>query len=154
MRIIYKIFTIIFFLQLLNNCGYSPLYKNLSDTNFSISIVKISGDREVNNYIQRNLKKYSLIEKERNFSLTIKTKSDKIIIAKDTTGAASDYKITINSDFDITLGNINRRIVISESFNMKSFTDKSEENNYENNLKINLSEIIIQKLILKLSQLK
>ena len=51
MRIIYKILTIIFFSLLLNNCGYTPLYKNLSDTNFSISIVEISGDREVNNYI-------------------------------------------------------------------------------------------------------
>lgn len=154
MRIIYKILTIIFFSLLLNNCGYTPLYKNLSDTNFSISIVEISGDREVNNYIQTNLKKYSLTEKEVNFDLIIKTKSDKVIIAKDTTGAASDYKITINSDFDITSRDINRKITISESFNMKSFTDKSEENNYENNLKINLSEIIIQKLILKLSQLK
>jgi len=154
MRIIYKILTIIFFSLLLNNCGYTPLYKNLSDTNFSISIVEISGDREVNNYIQTNLKKYSLTEKEVNFGLIIKTKSDKVIIAKDTTGAASDYKITINSDFDITSRDINRKITISESFNMKSFTDKSEENNYENNLKINLSEIIIQKLILKLSQLK
>jgi hypothetical protein len=154
MRIIYKILTIIFFSLLLNNCGYTPLYKNLSDTNFSISIVEISGDREVNNFIQTNLKKYSLTEKEVNFGLIIKTKSDKVIIAKDTTGAASDYKITINSDFDITSRDINRKITISESFNMKSFTDKSEENNYENNLKINLSEIIIQKLILKLSQLK
>lgn len=154
MKIINKILIIIFFSLILNNCGYSPLYKNISNTNFSISIVEISGDRQVNNYIQSNLRKYSISEKEKNFNLIIKTKSDKVIIAKDTTGAASDYKITINSNFTINSETMNKKITISESFNMKSFTDKSEENNYEKNLKLNLSEIITQKLILKLSHIK
>ena len=51
-----KIF-LLFFLILLTNCGYSPLLSTIND-DFNINNLSFGGDRQINNYISSNLKKY------------------------------------------------------------------------------------------------
>ena len=49
---------IILIFMFLNSCGFTPLYTNNSDVNFSIEQVNYTGDRELNNFLKTNLNKY------------------------------------------------------------------------------------------------
>ena len=91
-----KLFILFF---LLISCGYAPLYKDLSNTDFSIQIVKINGDRNLNNLFKSNLINYDSKNSEKNYDIDINTRYIKSIIAKDTTGAATEYKLTVNAFF-------------------------------------------------------
>ncbi len=135
-------------------CGYSPLYKDLSKINFSITINEINGDRKINNLLKSNLNKYNTNNLEKNYNIDINSKYIKDIIAKDTTGAATEYKLTINATFKISEENYNKEFIFNESFNMKSFSDQLEEQDYEEDVKSNLANIITRKLVLQLSLIK
>ena len=139
---------------LLANCGFTPMYKDFSNTNFSIKIDQMSGNRNINNKIKNILSKYNFTNKNRNFNVSFDTEYRKNIVAKDTTGAATEYKIIVETEFTIISEEFQKQIKISESFNMQSMSDKLEEQDYENNINDNLSNTISRKLILQLSQIK
>ena len=139
---------------LLANCGFTPMYKDFSNTNFSIKIDQMSGNRNINNKIKNILSKYNFTKKNRNFNVSFDTEYRKNIVAKDTTGAATEYKIIVETEFTIISEEFQKQIKISESFNMQSMSDKLEEQDYENNINDNLSNTISRKLILQLSQIK
>ena len=150
MKKIKSIYIITIFLLFIS-CGYSPLYKDLTDVNFSISLNKIDGNRTINNLIISNLNSYNSNDEEKNYDMDIKTKYIKDIIAKDTTGAATEYKLTISASFKVNSSDYKREFVFKESFNMKSIADKLEEQDYEETIKSNLVNTITRKLILQLS---
>ena len=52
---------------LLNNCGYSPIYSKNIDQKLNVELVDFSGDREINNSIKFNLKRYNYQENELKF---------------------------------------------------------------------------------------
>jgi outer membrane lipopolysaccharide assembly protein LptE/RlpB len=139
---------------LLVSCGYSPLYKDLSNINFSITLNKISGDRKINNLIKSKLNTYNSNNAEKQYAIDINTKYKKDIIAKDTTGAATEYKLTIKTSFKVNSNNYEREFIFQENFNMNSISDKLEEQDYEENIQSNLANIITRKLILQLSLIK
>ena len=149
-----KSFNLIVIFLLFISCGYSPLYKDLSNINFSITLIEANGDRKINNLIKSKLNSYNSNDAEKNYDIDIKTKYIKDIIAKDTTGAATEYKLTINASFKISSDNYKREFVFKESFNMKSISSKLEEQDYEEDIKSNLVNIITRKLILQLSLVK
>lgn len=146
-----KSINLILIFLLFISCGYSPLYKDLSNINFSITINEINGDRKINNLIKSKLNTYNTNNTEKDFEIDINTKYKKDIIAKDTTGAATEYKLTINSSFKVNSNNYEKEFVFKESFNMKSISDKLEEQDYERNIQSNLVNTIIKKLVLQLS---
>ena len=94
---------------------------------------------------------YNSNNREKNYTIDIDTNYTKNIIAKDTTGAATEYKLIINSSFKVNSNNYERLFVFQESFNMKSISDKLEEQDYERNIKSNLVNTITRKLVLQLS---
>ena len=143
---------IIFFLFI--SCGYSPLYKDLSNINFSITLNEVNGNRTINNLIKTKLNTYNSNVAEKNYNIDVNTKYIKDIIAKDTTGAATEYKLTISTSFKVNSSDYKREFIFQESFNMKSISDKLEEQDYENNVQSNLVNIITRKLILQLSLVK
>ena len=142
------------FILLLNSCGYSPMFKDFSDLNFSINIKETFGSREINNLIISNLKNYSKIDSSKKYEVTVDSEYKKNIIAKDSTGAATEYKIIVSSSFKIKSTNFNEEISFNESFNMQSMSNRLDEKDYEENIKNNLTNTITRKLILKLSQLE
>tara|TARA_Y100000768_G_scaffold372744_1_gene340677 strand:- start:1916 stop:2383 length:468 start_codon:yes stop_codon:yes gene_type:complete len=155
MKIIFKnISKFILIIFLLNSCGYSPMFKDFTDLDFSINIKETSGARKINNLIITNLKSYAKIKATKEYNISIDTEYNKNIIAKDSTGAASEYKIVISSNFKINSTNFNEEIGFTESFNMQSMSNKLDEKDYEENIQNNLTNTIIRKLILKLSQLE
>tara|TARA_B100001057_G_C22219409_1_gene707689 strand:+ start:117 stop:578 length:462 start_codon:yes stop_codon:yes gene_type:complete len=144
---------IILFLLFIS-CGYSPLYKDLSNINFSISLSEMNGNRNINNLIKSKLNTYNANNAEKKYVVDINTKYIKDIIAKDTTGAATEYRLSINVSFKVNSNDYEREFIFKESFNMKSISDKLEEQDYENNIQSNLVNIITRKLILQLSLVK
>lgn len=145
-------FFVIFFLFI--SCGYSPLYKDLGDINFSITVNETNGNRKINNLLKSKLSSYNSTDAEKNYIIKISSEYFKNIIAKDTTGAATEYKLIVNASFIVTSTNEEKQFNFKESFNMKSMNDRLEEQDYENNLKSNLVNTISKKLIMQLSQIK
>ena len=148
-----KILKLVFLIFLISSCGYSPMYKNVENVNFSIDLNQITGDRIINNKIKSKLLSYTLENKEKNYEINFITDYSKNIVAKDTTGAATEYKIILTAEFIINSSNIEKTLKFTETFNMQNFTDKLEEQDYEENVKNSLTNIIARKLILQLSQL-
>tara|TARA_Y100000741_G_scaffold48460_1_gene33319 strand:- start:246 stop:707 length:462 start_codon:yes stop_codon:yes gene_type:complete len=153
MKKLKSIYIITVFLLFIS-CGYSPLYKDLTNVNFSISLNKVNGNRTINNLIKSKLNTYNSNDSEKEYDIDINTKYIKDIIAKDTTGAATEYKLTISASFKVSSNDYEREFLFKESFNMKSISDKLEEKDYEENIKSNLVNIVTKKLILQLSLVK
>jgi outer membrane lipopolysaccharide assembly protein LptE/RlpB len=153
MKKLKSIYLIIIFFSFIS-CGYSPLYKDLSNINFSIRLNEVNGNRTINNLIKSNLNTYNSKNAEKKYDIDINTKYIKDIIAKDTTGAATEYKLTISSSFRVNSNDYEREFLFQESFNMNSISDKLEEQDYEKNIQSNLVNIITRKLILQLSLVK
>ena len=150
----FKSINLIIIFLLFISCGYSPLYKDLTNINFSITLNEVNGNRTINNLIKTKLNTYNSNVAEKNYNIDVNTKYIKDIIAKDTTGAATEYKLTISTSFKVSSSDYEREFMFQESFNMKSISDKLEEQDYENNVQSNLVNIITRKLILQLSLVK
>ena len=149
-----KSINLILIFLLFLSCGYSPLYKNLSNINFSVTLNEINGNRTINNLIKSKLNNYNTNNPEKNYNIDINTKYIKDIIAKDTTGAATEYKLTIKVSFKVDSNDYKKEFLFQESFNMNSISDKLEEQDYEEDIQSNLADIITRKLILQLSLIK
>tara|TARA_B100001109_G_scaffold43126_1_gene34382 strand:- start:135 stop:596 length:462 start_codon:yes stop_codon:yes gene_type:complete len=149
-----KSINLIIIFLLFTSCGYSPLYKDLSNINFSITLNEVNGNRTINNLIKSKLNNYNSSVAEKKYDIDIDTKYIKDIIAKDTTGAATEYKLTINASFKVSSNDYEAEFLFKESFNMKSISDKLEEQDYEENVQSNLVNILTRKLILQLSLVK
>ncbi len=137
----------------LSACGYSSLYKNFSDKKINLEIVKIDGDKELNNFILSNLNKYRKKEGEK-IRISISTDYTKSVIARDTKGSISNYQLVADAVFKIYLNNESQSISVSEDFIMKNISDSYEKKNYEKTIKQNLSNSIANELILRLSTIK
>ena len=154
MKIFNKILILIIFSNLLLSCGYTPMYKDLKNLDYSITIKETSGNRKINNIIKSKLNNYTLKKSNKNFDIIFDSKYIKEIVAKDTTGAATEYKIIIRTEFKINYKKLNKEFNYTESFNMKKISDKLEEEDYEKNIKNSLISQITRKLILQLSQMQ
>ena len=145
---------IIIVLIILNGCGFTPVYKNIDNVDFKIKISEIYGERKIDNLIKSNLKNYTFNNSETIYDIKVESKYTKNIIAKDSTGAATEYKIIIEAKFLVNSTNYEDEFNFKESFNMQSMTDKLEEQDYEENIQSNLVNTITRKFILRLSRLK
>ena len=146
------IFYLILFI-FLKSCGYTPIYKNIDDVNFKIQISDFFGERKINNLIKSNLENYNFRKSKKVYNVKVNSKYTKNIIAKDSTGAATEYKVIIDVAFTVSTINLNDEYNFKESFNMQSMNDKLDEQDYEENIQSNLVNTITRKFILKLSRL-
>jgi hypothetical protein len=135
---------IISLLFLLNNCGFTPIYLNNTDTNFSIEQIDYFGDRELNNFLKTNLKNYQNIKSDNKFFIEVNSNFNKIILSKDGTGEATNYQLIAEVTF--LINPISKEIKITEKKIMESKSDKFEENRYEKIIKQNFASSISNKL--------
>jgi outer membrane lipopolysaccharide assembly protein LptE/RlpB len=144
---------IFFFISIIfiYSCGYTPLYLE-GKKDILVNIKEIKGDLELNNYIKNDLKISSNKDSKNIFDLNIETKYEKIILTKDATGKATDYKLNFTAKFTI-VSKQNKIINYNESFKIKNSDEKFEQSNYEKEIKKNFSEIINDKLTLYLISL-
>ena len=151
-----KIFTFIL-LIFLSSCGYEAIYsvKNIKNYDFSISELSLIGDREINLKIKQKLNNYTQEIKDINFTLKITSTSEKIILAKDDAGDSTSFKIKTIVNIDVfNKEKLKSNFIITESFNYDNNSNKFELKNYEKEIKRNLADIITEKLIFKLANIK
>ena len=149
-----KIFTFLLFL-FLSSCGYEATYslKNRSIYAFSISELVLTGDRQINLKIKQLLNPYTnpKIEEEKKFILNISSSSEKIITTKDAAGDAVKFKNEITVRVQVLLDGKNAtNLVIIEDFIYDNNSDTFELRTYENQIKNNLAEAAVNKILFKL----
>lgn len=143
MKKIFFLISIIF----IYSCGYTPLYLP-GNYDILINLKNIEGDSELNNYIKNDLKIASDSNSSNIFDINAKTKYEKIILTKDATGQATDYRLDFTVNFIIIESN--KSITYKESFKIQKNDQNFEQSNYEREIKKNFSEIVKDKLILYL----
>ena len=149
-----KIFTFLLFL-FLSSCGYEATYslKNRSIYAFSISELVLSGDRQINLKIKQLLNPYTnpKIEEQKKFILNISSSSEKIITTKDAAGDAVKFKNEITVKVQVFLnGEFKSNFIIEEDFVYNNNSNTTELRTYENEIKKDLAETAVNKLLFKL----
>ena len=137
--------TLLFFL---NNCGFTPIYLENNNVNFSIEQADFKGDRELNNFIKINLNKYKNNETDNKISIEVNSVYNKIIISKDNAGEVTNYQLEAN--VTILIKSTNKLIKINEKKIMKNMDDKFKETDYENSAKQSFASSITNKLVSEL----
>tara|TARA_B100001121_G_C18584014_1_gene571149 strand:- start:423 stop:875 length:453 start_codon:yes stop_codon:yes gene_type:complete len=141
-----------FFILILfiSQCGYTPIYNIDNKAKIKINILSVQGDKKINNLLISDIKKISRNDFEKEFDVKINTSFNKLIIAKDTKGVASDYQLKVISTFEILKNNKNEIISFQEQINIKNNSNLFEQKKYENSIKITFAKSIIDKLLEKL----
>jgi len=148
-----KIIIIFIIPFLFYGCGYSALYSNSNDKNINIKVLKSSGDRDINNFLLSDLKKYSG-NQGRTFLVTIDTNYTISDNSKNLEGSISNYQLLAVAKFQIKSSNLDKTITIEEDIIVKNLSDNFEKKNYEKSIKRNFSKTIATKLILQLSSIQ
>ena len=136
----------------LYGCGYTSVLKNQNQQDIKISIINIEGDFQTNNFIKNQIKLSTNPSSSKNFNVNILSTYEKIIIAKDSAGVATDYKINLELDF-IILSKNNIKVNYSDSINIKNNSENFEQLEYEREIKKNFASDVKDKLILYLLSL-
>ena len=145
-----KKFVLFIILVLLSSgCDYSPIH-SIKKNNTEIKITSISGDKEINNYLLKELEKKSKASSEK-IEIIINTNFSKRVLAKDTKSFATDYELKVIGNFELKKDDKSKSIKITEKFRYKNLNDNYEQKNYEEMIKLNLAKIIISKLNLRIN---
>ena len=139
----------------LTSCGYGPIYSDKNTMDFEITSFKIEGDTEVNNIVQNKLGEYLDNNSEKKYIISIRTDYQKEVATKDATGKATNFKLIVNLTLNYTTSElennrVERVINFSESQMIKRDQNNYEQTNYENILIRNMSELLINRVILQL----
>tara|TARA_B100000427_G_scaffold221661_1_gene185401 strand:- start:74 stop:526 length:453 start_codon:yes stop_codon:yes gene_type:complete len=145
-----KIFTLIL-ITFIYGCGYSSIYEEMKK-DLNLKILSMKGDFEINNYIKNDLEISSNKDSSNIYELIFETEYNKIILAKDSTGEATDYNLEMSAKVIIS-SKSNKLIIYKENFKIKKNDDNFEQSNYERDIKRNFSQIVQEKLILDLMKL-
>ena len=132
-------------------CGFSPIYLNKNDYNFSIEKTIFTGDRVLNNFLKTKLKRLKKENTSKKFNLNIETLYQKNILTKDATGKITNYELVAEIEF--TINPDNKRLKFTKKRIIESADDKFEEKKIEKIIKQNFSSFFYDKLISELNTL-
>ena len=135
---------IISLLIFLSNCGFTPIYLNNKNINFSIEQVNYTGDRELNNFLKTILNQYKNEKVDNKIFIETSSVYKKNILSKNKAGEVSDYQIEAEVIFLIKPSN--KKIKITEKKIMESIDDKFEEARNERSIKQSFASSISKKL--------
>ena len=146
------IFLIILNLSLLS-CDYSPIYSNNNNYNFSIENVSQEGNSEINSLIRSKLKKYQFVKNAKKISINNISTFQKTSQSKNKSGNTDQYLLNLEVKFLIKSSDNEKNFILKENFLMKNFANEFDEKNYERTIKNNMTELIVNKLIIELSRM-
>ena len=145
-----KIFKYVFIIIFITSCGYSPIYSNLKNKNINIQVEKINGNKDVNQLIIQKLSRYQNQSSEEVYNVNIDTNYEKLILAKNTAGNATNFRLNLDVKIIATLNGISKELKFNEKFDMKKGDTIFEEEKYENIIINDMTNIIIQRFISQL----
>jgi outer membrane lipopolysaccharide assembly protein LptE/RlpB len=144
-------------LLFLTTCGYEAMYsqKNIANHSFSISEMVLDGENNINIRIKSKLNNYTLVEKDKQFILKIKSSMEKITLAKNIAGDATNYRSTLKLGVQVVLeNNLVNNLEIIESFDYDSIENTFDLKRYEKEIQNTLANTAIDKLIFKLTNIQ
>tara|TARA_Y100000816_G_C25876651_1_gene457443 strand:+ start:254 stop:724 length:471 start_codon:yes stop_codon:yes gene_type:complete len=147
----------LFFIFLFYSCGYTPVYLNPSEVNFEISNFEISGNYEINNIVENRLKKYFSNNSKKKYNVNILTNYKKESVAKDATGNTTNFKLIIDlnlnyKQIDTSQEKQQKDIFFSEELIIKRNQNNYEQNNYEQIIIKDMTEILTERIVLHLTR--
>ena len=145
------IYILIFIPFLTLSCDYSPIYSKKVNYNFLIEKIEFDGDAEINNLIDKKLKKYQTIKSEKKISILSTSSYNKVSQSKNLSGKTTNYLVIIEITFQIKKANDLNTLKFKEEFLIKNFSNKFEESNLEKIKKENTVDLIINRLINQIS---
>ena len=131
---------------LLANCGYVPMYANQQDLNFNIKVISLEGEKDINVILAQKLNRYQVENKNKTYDVRIISDYEKNSLTKDESGNTTNFRLTLEIDFTINI-NGTKNLNFKETFDMKKDATLFDENNYENALKREMIDLILQKFI-------
>ena len=144
----------ILILILLNQCGYTPVYKGNTKSDISISLINMEGDKEFNYKINSKLRKYYNNNSENNYLISVKSSIENNTITKDSKGKITNYEIIATARFKISYKGEDNFLVLKENLKIEYNDDSFEQKKYEDTIKNNFASSMIEKLIIKLNTLE
>ena len=131
---------------LLANCGYVPMYANQQDLDFNIKVISLEGEKDINVILAQKLNRYQVENKNKSYDVRIISDYEKNSLTKDESGNTTNFRLTLEIDFTINIKGT-KNLNFKETFDMKKDTILFDENNYENALKREMIDLILQKFI-------
>ena len=149
-----KKYFLITILLLFTQCDYKPIYSQ-NNQNFEIKIIEFNENRK-NKILATRLKNYSYKE-DNNFFYELKllTSENKIVLSKDTNGNPLLLGLKINLKIEVYEENkmISKK-EYNEQFNYQNLSKKFELNSYESEIRSNIYNKMISKILIDLANLK
>ena len=141
-------------LLLFTQCDYKPIYSQ-NNQNFGIKIIEFNENRK-NKILATRLNNYSY--KKNNiflYELKLITSENKLILSKDTNGDPLLLGLKINLKIDVYEKDmLITKKEYSEQFNYQNSSKKFELNSYENEIRSNIYNKMISRILIDLANLK
>jgi len=148
-----KYYLLIIFL-LFAQCDYKPIYSQ-NNQNFGIRIIEFNENRS-NKILATRLKNYSY-KKDNIFLYELKLLSseNKLVLSKDTKGDPLLLGLKINLKIEVYEKNkLITKKEYDEQFNYQNLSKKFELNSYESEIRSNIYNKMISKILIDLTNLK
>ena len=137
-----------------NQCDYKPIYSQ-NNQNFGIKIIEFNENRS-NKILATRLKNYSY--KKNNlflYELKLLTSENKLILSKDTKGDPLMLGLKINLKIEVyEKDKLITKREYNEQFNYQNLSKKFELNSYESEIRLNIYDKMISKILIDLANLK
>ena len=146
-----KFILLIFLFNIISHCGFSPIYLNGLNVNFSITSMELEGNNIINNFLKNNLNQYKNDKYNKKFQIKIITNYKKNILSKNKSAETTNYELLFETVFEIRSGNTLKIINISEKEIMENISDDFEEQKNERISMQNFASLASKKLATELS---
>ena len=139
---------------LFNQCDYKPIYSQ-NNQNFGIKIIEFNENRS-NKILATRLNNYSY--KKNNlflYELKLLTSENKLVLSKDTKGDPLLLGLKINLKIEVyEKDKLVTKKEYNEQFNYQNLSKKFELDIYENEIRLNIYNQMISKILIDLANLK
>ena len=145
-----RLFILILFF--ITSCGYQPLYVNKNNSNLVFSKIELFGDKEINRRIISFISIKEDKSEEKLNQLVLRSNEDIIETSKDSKGRVATLKTTVEIKLVILDGNqIIKEKTFNENFSYNNKDNKFDLTKYQNEIKNNLVDKIIEQMSIYLS---
>ena len=145
-----KLFILVFFFM--TNCGYQPLYVNKNNSDLVFNKIELFGDKEINRRIISFIPIKENKSDEKLNQIVLKSNEDITETSKDSKGRVATLKTTVEIKLVILNENqIIKEKTFNENFSYNNKNNKFDLVKYQNEVKNNLIDKIIEQMSIYLS---
>ena len=95
-----------------------------------------------------------LLQQEKPYKVDILTNYEKKTLTKNLAGEPEEYQLLLSVEFTVLKDNSQIKLKLNEKFVMNNFSDDFEERNYETNIKKSMVNLIYNKFLKQIRNLK